>query len=155
MFLHGMPVLQATGEIVLGTGLRMECRPVRPTLVAAQGGRLEIGDHVFVNHGATLYAQQSVTIGSHVLVGDHVAVWDTDFHALEADAVPRVAPVVIEDNVWLARLAVVLPGVRIGHGSVVAAAAIVTRDVPPGVLVAGNPARVVRELHVPDGWVRR
>jgi acetyltransferase-like isoleucine patch superfamily enzyme len=154
VFLHGAPVLEAGGEVVLGTALRVDARPVRPTLAAAPGGRLEIGDHVFVNHGATIHAQLSVTIGSHVLVGDHVAIWDTDFHELEDGVAPRVAPVVVEDNVWLGRLAVVLPGVRIGHGSAVGAAAVVTRDVPPGVVVVGNPARVVRELRTPPGWIR-
>jgi acetyltransferase-like isoleucine patch superfamily enzyme len=155
VFLHGTPVFAGAGEIVIGRALRAEARPVRPTLGARAGGRLTIGDHVFVNSGASVYAHQQVTLGSHVLLGDHAAVWDTDFHALEEGAEPRVAPVSIGDAVWIGRQAIVLPGVTIGGGAVVAAGAIVTRDVAPATLVAGNPARPVRELRAPPGWVRR
>ncbi|HGE70735.1 TPA: acyltransferase [Candidatus Poribacteria bacterium] len=57
-----------------------------------------------------------------------------------------VAPVVVEDNAWVTAGAIILPGVRIGKGSVVAAGAVVTRDVPPNTVVAGNPARVIKLL---------
>jgi maltose O-acetyltransferase len=60
----------------------------------------------------------------------------------------------IGDNVWIGRSAIILPGVTIGDNAVVAAGAVVTKDVPDATLVAGNPARVVRTLVVDDGWRR-
>jgi acetyltransferase-like isoleucine patch superfamily enzyme len=57
---------------------------------------------------------------------------------------PTVAPIVLEDDVWIGMGVLVLPGVRIGRGSIIAAGAIVTRDIPPGSVAAGQPARVTR-----------
>jgi acetyltransferase-like isoleucine patch superfamily enzyme len=58
----------------------------------------------------------------------------------------EVKPVVIEDNVWIGRAAIIMPGVTIGEGSIVAAGAVVMSDVPPNTLVLGNPARQIRKL---------
>lgn len=109
-------------------------------------GAIHIGDRTFINQGVTIHSSASVQIGSHVLIADHAAVYDTDFHELVPGEPVREQEVVIEDDVWIGRSAVVLPGTRIGRGAVVGAGAVVTRDVPPFTLVAGNPARVIREL---------
>jgi len=90
-----------------------------------------------------------------VMVSDLVAIHDTLFHAVDEGASPRVAPVVIEDNVWIGRGAIVLPGVVIGSHSVVGAGAVVTRNIPERTVVAGNPARVVRTLSASDGFRRK
>jgi maltose O-acetyltransferase len=74
---------------------------------------------------------------------------DNDFHRLEPerrDERPPSAPIVLEENVWLGVRAIVLRGVTVGAGSVVAAGSVVSRDVPPRVLVGGVPARVIRQL---------
>ena len=74
-------------------------------------------------------------------------VMDTDFHAIGDHTQPgRACPVVIEDDVWLAARVVVLKGVTIGRGAVVAAGAVVTKDVPPYTLVGGVPAKFIRAL---------
>jgi acetyltransferase-like isoleucine patch superfamily enzyme len=96
-----------------------------------------------------LNASAPITIGNRVGIGHHVVII-TDSHRL-GDASQRLGerlgrPVSIEDGVWIAARVTVLPGVTIGRGSVVAAGAVVTRDVPPNCLVAGVPARVLREL---------
>ena len=154
VFFGRTPMLGGPGRIILGDAVRVQSTPVRASLRAGPDGLLTIGDRVFVNHGATVFAAAAVTIGDDVRLADFAAVWDTDFHELEAGGGVRVAPVTIGDNVWIGRQAIVLPGVTIGRDAVVAAGAVVTRDVPPGVLVAGNPATVVRELRTAPVWRR-
>jgi acetyltransferase-like isoleucine patch superfamily enzyme len=83
-----------------------------------------------------------------------VTIFDTNFHPLGKGEEVRSGPVEIGRNVWVGRHATILPGVTIGDHSVVAAAAVVVRDVPPRTLVAGNPARPVREIEAPDDWQR-
>ena len=92
-----------------------------------------------------------MTVGEHCTLSWDVTVTDSDFHALVVDGVeqPADGPVRIGDRVWIGTRAVVLKGVTIGDGAVVAAGAVVTRDVPAGAVVAGVPARVVRTV---DGW---
>lgn len=147
------PIVHGAGEVRLGRiSLRGTTVPVE--LGAEAGGRLEIGDGTFLNQGATIIAAHSITIGPDVLVGDHVAIYDTDYHPLEEGAPVRSAPVIVERNAWLARGCVILPGVTVGESAVVGAGSVVTEDVPPRTLVAGNPARVVRELRAGAGWCR-
>jgi acetyltransferase-like isoleucine patch superfamily enzyme len=121
----------------------------------AEGAVLEIGDDVLLNQGVNIYVSSRVTIGSHSKLADLVAIYDTDFHEVEPGADIRRAPVVLGENVWLGRGVLVLPGVTIGDHSVVAAGSVVLDDVPPNTLVAGTPAKVVRALSVPDGFIRQ
>ena len=108
-----------------------------------RGAVLSIGEGSFVNHRSEIIAHERVEIGSHCLFAWDVQVMDSDSHRV--DGLPHTAPVVIGDRVWIGCRATVLKGVTIGDGAVVAACSVVTRDVPPRALVAGNPARVVRE----------
>jgi acetyltransferase-like isoleucine patch superfamily enzyme len=116
-------------------------------------GRIDIGDHVFLNAGAMVTAREQVTIGSHVALAYDVFVTDSHDHGLEGRP-PVSAPVVIGDGAWVGARAIVLPGVTIGRRAVVGAGAIVTQDVPDDTLVVGQPARVVRQLHYPPGTLR-
>src|SRR5215213_5322165 len=150
-----MPVVGGGGTIEIGDDFRCDAPQFRASLTADRGATLRLGDAVFVNQGATIHAATSVEIGDHVLLADLVAIYDTDFHELEPGAGTRVAPVVLEDNVWLGRGAIVLPGVTVGRNAVVAAGSVVTRTVPANHLVAGNPAVPLRELHVGADWVRQ
>ena len=110
---------------------------------------IEIGEGTRVN-GATLQARKTITIGKRCLLGS-VLIMDNDFH--HADPLRRflredipTKPVKIGNNVWLAGRSSVLKGVNIGNNSVVAFAAVVSKDVPENVVVGGNPAIVVKEL---------
>jgi acetyltransferase-like isoleucine patch superfamily enzyme len=114
---------------------------------------LELGDHTNLGPGVVISVCRSVKIGSWVRVGSGAFIADNPGHPLQAgrrrhEAVTReqVRPVVIEDDVWVGTRATILPGVRVGARSVIGAGAVVTRDVPADVVVAGNPARVVRSL---------
>jgi tetrahydrodipicolinate N-acetyltransferase len=124
----------------------------RGVRVVVDGGRLTIGHGTNVNGlGTRLLCAQEVTIGAECTFSWDVQVLDSDFHALTTDGVerPSVVPVRIGDRVWVGTRAVVLKGVTIGDGAVVAAGAVVTSDVPAGAVVAGVPARVVGRA---DSW---
>ena len=119
----------------------------RRTMVSGPG-RLRIGHRVFVNSGTVLIAVQEVVVGDDVAFANEVYVMDSNSLGLEGR--PHVeAPVRIGDGSWLGARSMVLPGVTIGRRVVAAAGSVVTRDVPDDVLVAGNPARVVRPLSYP------
>jgi hypothetical protein len=111
---------------------------------------IRIGENARLN-GPLLQADTLIEIGRDCILGD-AHVLDTDMHSLALDrrtnpgAPVRTEPVILEANVWVGSRAAILPGVRIGRDSVVGFGAVVTGDVPPGVLVAGNPARVIRKL---------
>jgi acetyltransferase-like isoleucine patch superfamily enzyme len=155
MFWGGPLTLEAQGEVTIGERLKAYGAPVPARVTAAAGGRVAIGDRVMLNYGVEIYAARSITIGADTQIGDLAAIYDTNFHQVEEGAEVAVAPVAIGSNVWIGRLAVVLPGVTIGDHAVVAAGAIVTGDVPARTLVAGNPARVVREVRASNGWRRQ
>jgi len=99
--------------------------------------------------GGTLCAAERIEIGDHVTIGANVTVVDSDFHPI--DPVRRLthpndgqtSPVFIENNVFIGMNSLILKGVKIGEGSVIGAGSVVTKDVPPGVIAAGNPARVI------------
>ena len=115
---------------------------------------IRIGDRTFVGNGCTLAAARSITVGSHCLLSAGVRVHDNDGHPVDADrrragepiAPDEAAAVVIEDNVWIGACAIVLKGVTIGENAIVGTGAVVTKNVPPNTIVAGNPARVVGGL---------
>jgi acetyltransferase-like isoleucine patch superfamily enzyme len=105
--------------------------------------RLTIGSGTDVGDRTQIHCGAEVTIGAGTLISWDVVIMDRDYHALDADA-EVCRPVRIGERVWIGCRATVLKGVTIGDGAVVAAGSVVTRDVPAGALVAGNPARVVR-----------
>jgi acetyltransferase-like isoleucine patch superfamily enzyme len=145
----------AAGSIEIGNDVFSYNDPLPARITAAPGASLTIGDRVALNYGVEVYAAASIEIGDDSMIGDLATVYDTDFHPVDAASEVRVAPVKIGRNVWICRLAVVLPGVEIGDHAVVAAGAVVTRDVAARSVVAGNPAKVVREdIPVAEGWNR-
>jgi len=131
-----------------------------------QKGRATVGDFTLMN-GALVMAEELIEIGSYCLISWNVGIADSDFHPIDPaqrridahalapyykDRPPRppirTAPVRIADNVWIGMNAVILKGVTIGENSVVAAGSVVSKNVAPNTVVAGNPAVVVKELAV-------
>ncbi|MGO4684084.1 acyltransferase [Hyphomicrobium sp. 2TAF46] len=147
------PVILSNGSISCGR-LFLRCKTVPVEIGAAKNASLVLGERVFVNIGATIIATRSIVIGDDCLIGDYVAIFDTDHHQLEPSQPIRVAPVRLGNNVWIGRSATILPGVTIGDHAVIAAGSIVTEDVPARTVVGGVPARPIRTLEVPDGWRR-
>lgn len=132
-------------------------------LVFAHGGEIAIGDWCFIGPGTRIWSGASIKIGDRVMISHNVNIFDSLTHPLDpaerhshfrrimahghpADVDLGDRPVVIEDDVWIAASATILRGVRIGQGAVVGAAAVVTGNVPPMTVVAGNPARVIRTI---------
>lgn len=140
------PLLSNHGRMVFGAHVAVRAQQVRASLTTGANGSLVIGDRSFINQGVMVHAEASVTLGAHVLVGDFTAISDSDFHEVDPGNGVRVRPVVIGDNVWLARSVVVLPGSVIGEGTVVASGSVVRGHLPPWVVAAGAPARPVRDI---------
>lgn len=132
----------------------------RPVIIRtlAPGAEITIGAGSGLS-GTTLCSAVGITIGRRVLCGADVLVADTDFHPIQRSrraGLPIPAGdmsdvVVIEDDVFLGARSIVLKGVRIGTGTVVGAGSVVSRNLPPGVVAAGNPARVIRILRLNTG----
>ncbi|GAB3860611.1 sugar O-acetyltransferase [Nocardioides maradonensis] len=122
---------------------------VRAPLYVDYGFNIAIGARTFVNYGLTALDVAAIRIGADCQIGPHVQLL-TPTHPIEPgprrDKLEAAAPITIGDNVWLGGDVVVCPGVNIGDDTVVGAGAVVTRDLPAGVVAVGNPARVVRRI---------
>lgn len=122
---------------------------IRPPLVMDCGYQTTIGAHTFINANAVILDVARVTIGERCQIGPNVQIL-TPTHPLEpetrAQGWEAAKPITIGDNVWLSGGVIVCPGVTIGRNTVVGAGAVVTHDLPPRIVAAGNPARVIREL---------
>ena len=111
---------------------------------------IQVGAGTYFSNNVQVIAESSVTIGAHCLIGDAVIIFDSDFHHLSAEGRHRlpgaVAPVVIEDNVFIGSRVIILKGVTIGKDCVIGAGSVVVCSIPPGVIAAGNPAHIIRSL---------
>jgi acetyltransferase-like isoleucine patch superfamily enzyme len=107
--------------------------------------RISIGDGTVIGFDCFLGGEAGLTIGSHVNISSFCVLLGGDHDLDSADFRPVRKPIVIEDHAWLATNVTVVGGVRIGRGAVVAAGAVVIRDVPPYHVVAGVPAKKIRE----------
>ena len=119
-----------------------------PPFYTAGGDEIRVGRNVFVNQNCTFYDLGGLEIGDEVMIGPNVSLI-TAGHPVEPSQRRNATigkPIVIEKNVWIAAGATVIGGVTVGENSVVAAGSVVTRDVPPNTLVAGNPASVIRSI---------
>lgn len=150
-----LPYLSGRGRIVIGDRVRISGKPsiAFSNRLNAQP-ELRIGDGTFIGHGCHFGIAESIQIGRNCLIAGGASVRDLDGHPTDpaqrraGEPTPRegVRAVVIEDDVWIGANAIILKGVTIGARSIVGAGAVVSRDVPPDCVVAGNPARVVKEL---------
>lgn len=144
---YGRLIVDNQGSIHLGDRVRIRATHVPVELASQAGGRLEIGNRTYINSGTSICAKQLVRIGENCAIGNYSLIMDTDFHAVEDHLQPGISrPVMIHDHVWIGARVTVLKGVTIGCGAVVAAGAVVTKDVPPYTVVGGVPAHLIREL---------
>jgi acetyltransferase-like isoleucine patch superfamily enzyme len=143
----GSPVIDNLGHIELGDFVLMDSRIKPVHFNVAAGAKLTVGNDTFMNSGVWIGCQKQVTIGNRVLLAPDVTILDNNYHDVyDRKVIPPSDPVIIEDDVWIATKSTILPGVRIGRGSIVAANTVVNRDVPPFSIVAGSPMRVIRKL---------
>jgi acetyltransferase-like isoleucine patch superfamily enzyme len=122
---------------------------IYPDVRILQPKGLKNGDNVVISHGVVITTLGTVTIGSNVLIGYGTRILSAN-HKMPEDrgaiwgAGHDVAPIVIEDEAWIGANAIILPGIYIGKGAVVAAGTVVTQNVKPYSIVAGVPARLIR-----------
>ncbi|WP_392467563.1 sugar O-acetyltransferase [Arsenicicoccus cauae] len=130
-------------------GSYAETAHLRAPVYVDYGDNLHVGEGTFANYGLMALDVAEIRIGAQVQMGPNVQLL-TPTHPVEPE--PRregweaARPITVEDNVWIGGGAIILAGVTVGQDSIVGAGAVVTKDVPRGVVVVGNPARVVREL---------
>jgi acetyltransferase-like isoleucine patch superfamily enzyme len=119
-----------------------------PPFYTACGLAIRVGQRVFINQNCTLYDFAEVSIGDDVMIGPNVSLLSAGHPVAPSERRAYLVgkPIVIERNVWIAAGATIIGGVTVGENSVVAAGAVVTKDVPPNTLVGGNPARVIRSI---------
>lgn len=147
--LRGRPAVANRGRMVIGDRVQLVSTIATLELVTEPGGCLEIGSRSLVNFGCSLVAHELVRIGDGCQIGPYTMLLDNDYHHVDPDRRlerPPSRPIVLGDNVWIGARSIVLPGVTIGRDSCVGAGSVVTRDVPERCLVAGVPARTIREL---------
>lgn len=128
-------------------------------------GNITIGNYCYVGDGTKIWALDSISIGDRVLISHNVFMVDNQTHPINAAERHKQfkakfgslfpsklnleeKAIVIEDDVWIAANAIILSGVHIGEGAIIGAGSVVTKNVPPGKIVAGNPAKVVGESSV-------
>jgi acetyltransferase-like isoleucine patch superfamily enzyme len=134
---------------------RLRCEGVvslqRGARIVVDSGLLQLGPGVTINGFAKILVRERVSLGAYCNISWNTQILDNDFHPMTVDGVeqPVSAPVVLKDRAWVGTGAIVLKGVTIGESAVVAAGAVVTKDVPPKTVVAGSPATAVGHI---DSW---
>jgi acetyltransferase-like isoleucine patch superfamily enzyme len=149
-----------TDKIVVGSHSRI----FGELLTFAHGGEIKVGEWCYVGEGTRIWSAASIEIGNRVLISHSANIFDNLTHPLSAKArheqVKKIfthghpwdklaldeSPIKIGDDVWIGAGAMVMRGVTVGQGGIVAAGAVVTKDVPAFSVVAGNPAVLIREL---------
>ncbi len=111
-------------------------------VILFEGAELNVGT-TFINSDAKIRCHKSITIGDDCAISHDFTIMDSNAHYLDGDN--KTKPIIIEDHVWIGTRVTILSGVKVGKGAVIAAGSVVTKDVPAGSLVGGNPARIIRE----------
>lgn len=126
---------------------------LEPNFMCEFGKNITIGNDVYINFGCTLLDCGQITIGNNTLLGPNVSAYSAN-HSLDAEEriagalIPR--PITIGNRVWIGGGSTILGGVTIGDDSVIGAGSVVTRDIPSGVVAAGNPCKVIRKITEKD-----
>ncbi len=150
---------QVSNSIVIGrnTHIRGEL------FTFGHGGVIHIGEYCYVGENTRVWSAGEIRIGNRVLIAHNCSLFDSDTHPMSAQARHqhfvniittghplsinlRESHIFIEDDAWIGAHSIVLKGITIGRGAVVGAGSVVTKDVAPWTVVAGNPARVIREI---------
>jgi len=156
--IHNMP--ERPEQIKVGSGTLVEGE----LLIFKYGGKIVIGENSYVGRNTLIWSGESVHIGSNVLISHNCNISDTSAHEFDHEeraerfenlmrhgypvdkAAILTAPIIIEDYAWINPYVIIIKGVKIGKGAIIAAGSVVTKDVKPFTMVAGNPAKVVKEL---------
>ena len=124
---------KVNGNFSIGTGTDIR---------VFENGKLELGSG-YINGYTQIVCAKSIKIGNDVAIARDVIIRDTDAHDIIGKKHEKIRPVIIGNHVWIGAKAMIMKGVTIGDGAIVAAGAVVTKDVPPNSIVAGVPAKVI------------
>lgn len=150
VFTKERPKVLNKGEIHIGNLVRIWSSVNQVRLSVGKGGKLTVGDNTRLN-GPTISVTGTVSIGKNCRIAPHVIIMDSDFHDVgDRLSAGKEGKIIIEDNAWVATRAMVLKSVHIGKGAVVAAGAVVTKDVPAYTIVGGIPAKVIKKITPPE-----
>ena len=107
-----------------------------------------IGDHVLISPGGRISAANSIKIGDSCMLASNAYITDSDWHGIYDRSQPpgKTSRVILKENVWIGDSAIVCKGVTIGENSIIGAGSVVTCDIPPNVIAAGNPAKTIKRL---------
>lgn len=135
----GQLKITKNGGLLLGKNVR----------IARNGGlfinaRVTIGDNTYINPNLILIAQKGIEIGSDCAISWNVQILDTDLHSIKSNN-STSEPIKIGNKVWIGCNCIILKGVKIGDGAIIAAGSIITKDVKPNCLYAGSPAKLIKE----------
>jgi acetyltransferase-like isoleucine patch superfamily enzyme len=133
-------------------------------LTFGHGGKIRIGEYCYVGEQSRIWSALGITIGDRVLISHNVNIYDNSTHPLSAkkrhEQFRQIItaghptrnidlseqPILISNDAWIGCMSIIMAGVTIGEGAIVGAGSVVTKDVPPYTIVAGNPAKVIREI---------
>ena len=147
-----IPLIIGSGKIIIGDNVRI-CN--RGAWILSSNlyecPELIIGNNTTINHMTQISVENRVEIGNNCVIAGESAIFDNNSHGLHYENDRKmtkndVAPIKIEDHVWIGMKSTIFKGVTIGKGSVVAACSVVTKDVPPMTLVGGNPAQIIKKI---------
>lgn len=143
----GRPRIDNAGTMRIGRNSLLRSVIVPVELTCGEGATLDIGEDCFINYGVSIGCTKQVTIGDRCRIGPYTMIIDTPFHdAYDRLKRPPGTPTIIETDVWIGAKVSIMPGVTIGHGSIVGTGAVVTKDVPAFSVVGGVPAKVIDTL---------
>lgn len=113
-------------------------------VIVTENSILKLGSG-YINRNCRIKVYKEIEIGNDVAISENVTMWDSDVHNIKNTATRKTAPIKIGNHVWIGTNSIILKGVTIGDGSIIAASAVVNKDIPPKCLAAGVPAKVIRE----------
>ena len=155
---HGHITIGEDFLFTSGASINPLCRNIRGALCAIRGAKIEIGDRVGIS-SSCLLARELIRIGNDVNIGGDSLILDSDFHPCDhilrrrvpnndsrgGDEMIPVAPVQIDDDVWIGARCIILKGVHIGARSIIGAGSVVVNDIPADSIAAGNPCKVIKK----------
>lgn len=149
-FWEDSTALNELKELFLSTG---EGFVLTPPFYCDHGNKIRFGNHFYANTDLTILDENYVTFGDNVYLAPHVSIY-TAGHPIDARVrntdLEYAKPVTVGNDVWIGGNVVINPGVTIGNNVVIGSGSVVTKDIPDGVIAAGNPCRVIREITEAD-----